>query len=724
MPLEISTPDAPQTPDASTPTEKKPADTGNIPLPVEGLNTLELWKQRISGSTKVVDDLQSEWNHNQKLYEMESTGALTRQHVIVPDAYTYTEQKKAIFLAAVSERVMVEGKQEGLEQAATVFEAVLNHYLGDSENSCANFPAAVDEVLSDLLCPAGIAAVKIGFQPTVDGTKKVPTGQTQPDPMWQPSPEDIALSLQTGVMPQAPQVPVMADVPNIISFRYEFDRISPSNLLLPEEFKLSTYDRANWIGYRFEMDLELGKRLFSLPADFEGSGNTTPRGINVNDEKRTNRKVITGTELYYKASVYDPSVKNPELQRCLVIVDGIDEPVKHIDSKYQKKQADGRLTGMQGFPVHVYSLRYESDKQRVKSDVSNLKTQVEVKSRYRTAQILTQERSVPQRLASKAVMGESMAALEKGSLQAIIPVDNLLQDGDPGVKSIDLAHTPQENQVLASDLERDMQMTMGMSPNQTGAINTGNRSAQEVATAAQGSGTRQDKEIAKFKRDTEKAISKLASVIQMYALEESVIRITGPGGQKKFVSWDRNTIAGEFAFTIKIDVVKERQEYLNFYNLFAPSPNANRLELDKELVEKYGHSPEKLIVQPQQPPPPKPDMPKLTVSIGEKELSPLNPSFGIYIELLRASGVNISDEAVLLAQKAALNPASAIPGGSVAGVTAGQPGGVEPMGAADVQPQPQLPEGQGSAEQAPKLNQHMTERTGDLTGPKPTLDGR
>jgi hypothetical protein len=61
--------------------------------------------------------------------------------------------------------------------------------------------------------------------------------------------------------------------------------------------------------------------------------------------------------------------------------------------------------------------------------------------------------------------------------------------------------------------------------------------------------------------------------------------------------------------------------------------------------------------------------------------------------------------------------------GSVTGVTPGQQGGPDPMTGQNAGPSG-VPEQEGSAEQVEKLNKHVTERTGDLNGPKATLSGR
>lgn len=709
--------------DVAVAEEAAPVDPMNLPLPEEGLNTFGQWKSRIQGAVTNIDNRQPQWDKNQKLYLLEPTGKLSAKHVVVPDAFTYVEQKKAIFLAAVSERVAVEAQADGLDDAANVFEHVINYFLGDTENKCVDFPAAIDEVLSDLLCASGLAAVKIGYQPTIDGEVPEPTGQMIPDPKWVPDPVAVAAAAQgLAPMPQAPLIPETVMVPNIISEQYFFERVSPSCVLIPDEFKGSKFDRANWLGHRFEMDLEVARRVLTLPEDFQGSGSKM-LGINADDQnKGLARKVVTGVELYYKAHVYDPTVKNPELQRCLVIVDGLDKPVKHTDSKYQKTLPDGRIMGMQGFPLHVMTLRYVSDKAYVPSDIENIAGSVEEKSRHRTAQIVARERMIPQTLVDTTAIGgdPGLAKLEKGVEYGFIPVGDGGDLNQPITKPVEYARYPQENFQFENYQNQDIQGAMGMAQNQTGAINTGNRSAQEVATAASGSDTRQNKEINKLKRWAEKGIEKLASLLQMFADKKTTIRVKGVGGQPQSVTWDKHDIAGPFSFKISIDPVADRNEWLQMYNFLAASPNVNRLQLDTELVQKYGLEPAKYIQQPQPPAPPKPELPK-GFSFDKDSFNPTNPAFSINVAIARLYGIAIPDDAVLLSQQAAKLLQEN--GGVVAGASPADPQQPNPMPSTGVQGQPQG-DGQGSAERVTPINKHATEITGDLTGPKATLSGR
>ena len=685
-------------------------------LPPDGANSRESWKNRLKSSQDVVDKLKPSWDANQDRYLGKRPTGVDEHAIIVPLDFANVEQKKAA-LFFQNPKVLISPLLPGLEKAAPLFEAVVNYRLG---RKGVDAKATVDEVLSDALCSSGVFAVKIGYEATVKGTKKVPNG-TGPDPTWKPTFQQI-LGARVGLTPppRAPMVPIYADVPNIIAEKYIYERISPAKLLIPEEFTGSDYDKAPWLAFEFLMDLEVGKRLFNLPADFKGVSN---------DEHLVGRKEmqgklqkIRGWEIYFKTSVFDASESHPDHQTLLILIDGVDDPVKYRPSPYQIVNQDGTISGMQGFPIHVGALRYVSDSAYPPSDCTMSRHQVDEISNGRTQMMYQRIRSTPMRVVDLQGIGgpDGLAKLEKNIWQGIFPVANL----DPmPIREVPLANMPAQNFTFDSLARNDVSNVWAMSNNQMGNINPTDRSATELTLTQNSGATRLSKERTKFLDWFVQSAEKLAALIQMFADEKSYVDIIGQGGAKILTQWDKTTIQGTYAFDIKAnssaptDAATERAQILQFYNLMGNSPAINRPELDAEVVRAFDLDPDKLLLPPAPPQPPPPDKPKISFSFDEKALDPSNPAFPIVMEILKSGDIMIDQKAILAAQAAAgkqqmvMGAQQPVVADAVPHPPAPSPGQGGPPGGAP-------PSGGEPTQSVVPLNKHQMDQTGARQGPR------
>lgn len=630
-----------------------PAATGPK-LPADGPNSMTMWKSRLGESQSVVDKEKISWDVNQDRYLAKRPVGSDTAEIIVPTDYANVEQKKAA-LYFQNPKVLLSPLLPGLANVAPIAEAVVNYRLGPKG---VNAKAAVDEVLSDALCPSGIFAVKIGYEATVNGTKKIQTG-TGPDPSWKP-PITHVIGASLGMMaaPQAPIVPIMADVPNIIAEKYFFDRISPAKLLLPVEFTGSDYDKAAWLAFEFLMDIETARRLFNLSKDFKTTTGQDQHLIGRKDGSTSKVEKVKGWEIYYKTSIFDPAQPHPEHQTLLIIIDGLPDPVKFRPSPYQMVRPDGTIGGMPGFPIHVGALRYVSDTAYPPSDCQMSRHQSDEISKGRTQMMYQRIRSTPMRIVDLQAIGgkEALAKLEKNVWQGIFPVLSL----DPmPIKEVPLASMPQQNFEFDAIAKRDNAGTWAMDANQLGMMNTTGRTATESTLAQNNGSTRLGKERTKLLDWFVRGAEKLFALIQMFADEQSYVNIVGPDGAKVLMAWDKNTIQGTYAFDIKAnssaptDAASERSGLLQFYNLMGNSPGINRPELDAEMIRAFDLDPEKLLRPPAPPPEPPPDRPKFNFTFNDQSIDPSNPSFPIVMEILKNGGMNISNQAILAAQSAA-----------------------------------------------------------------------
>lgn len=679
-----------------------------IPLATEGVNTLAAWKARVDASKAMIDKLKPEWDRNLERYLVKRATTAAKDEIIVPKDYANVEQKKALLFFQTPD-VQLEPKMPGLEDAVTLFQAVLNYYLGPHG---VNAHVMAREVLTDALCPSGIFATKIAYEPTINGTKQVQTGQ-QPDPNWQPpSPGEQQPGAILGLnqpTPQPPMVPQMATVPNVIAERYLWERISPAKLLLPDDFHGSDFDKASWLGQEFLMDFEPAKKLFGLGDDFKAFAGDDDRRIGKADgttDTRTKQHKIRGYEIFYKASIFDPTEPNPDRMRLLVLIDGLDQPAKHDESPYQITLADGSIGGMKGNPIHVGALRYVPDQAIPPSDCQMSRFQVDEISKGRTQMIRQRERSIPMRVADLQGIGgeEGLAKLEKNLWQAVIPLENM-DPQHPPIVEIARAQFPRENFTFDQVANHDVGETWALDSNQRGTLAETERTATELQIAQNNSNVRMDAERTKFLEWFVAGVSKLGALIQMFATDTSYVAIAGDDGAKRLQAWNKHDIQGEFVYTakpnsaIRIDAATERQQIIQLYNLLAPNPFINQQELITSVVRKFDLDPSKLVVQPQ----PKPaELPKISYSFTGVDLNPISPAFPIVLEILRQGGVQLNDSAIMAAQKQAM-------------LTTGQP-------PADAVPHgnSQAPPPSGSQMPMPHggpVNKHQQERTGQRTGP-------
>jgi hypothetical protein len=700
------------------PVAKKAAtSTVAIPLPSEGPNSLGAWKSRREASRDLIKRVKPDWDKNLDRLLAKTN---VKGEVVVPKDFANVEQKKAA-LAFQVPAIQLEPRTlnplaEGADDPVRVFQAVVNDYLTAPYGVHAD--AMIEEVLSDALCPSGIFATKIGYEPTIDGQKQVQTGQ-QPDPNFvPPTPAQqqpgTVLGLNTPPPPQAPMVPILANVPNVIAEHYYWERIPPERLLLPDGWHGSDYEKMPWVGWDGEMDFLPAQKAFNLPDDFSVTTSTDEDRLGTltrtTQGSREGTKKVKYSEIWYKASLFDATVKHPDQLRYLVLVDGLDTPARHEDSPYQRKQPDGTLLGMIGFPVHVGALRYVSDQAIPPSDCQMSRHQVDELSQGRTQMIQQRKRSIPMRLADLQAIGglEGLAKIERNEFQSVIPLENM-DPQHPPIVEIARAAFPRENFTFDQIANRDIADLWAMDANQRGLSNDHGVTATEVATAQANSNVRLRRERNRFLLWFARGAGKLGALIQLFATDQSYVRIIGDNGESILKTWDKTTIAGDYLFTVKADsavptdAAEDLAVAIKQQNMFGNSPFVNQAGFLKHLFPKMGLDPA-LIVQPQ----PKPaEVPKVTFTFNDASLDPRNPAFPIVMELLRQGGSPVDDAAVLQAQQLA----SAAGAPVAKSVTHGSP-------------TPPVPHtiGQGSGSNVEPINKHQADRTGQLSGP--SIPGR
>src|SRR5204862_4245883 len=96
---------------------------------------------------------------------------------------------------------------------------------------------------------------------------------------------------------------------------YYGDQIPPENILFPPEFAGGDYDRAAYVGHRFQLDLQTAIIRYGLDAGFNPTA-TRPIETLSSAEQPDGRDTLTtkdveGVELFYLATVFD-TAKEPD----------------------------------------------------------------------------------------------------------------------------------------------------------------------------------------------------------------------------------------------------------------------------------------------------------------------------------------------------------------------------------------------------------------------------
>ena len=604
-----------------------------IPLPIDGVGSEVFWLNEIEQSEKRLKPYIDKWRKNLDRYNGAKAvlnGVTQDQTINVNVDFYNTEQKKAQLFYQNPKLILTpkrtDNQGQPMDETGVIAGAVLNHYLGPDVIDAVEL---ADQVISDLLVPAGIGVTKIGYESlTQDVT--VPTGRI--DPMTgQPA---LGMDGQ----------PETTTVPKVVWDRYYWDEISPEFFRLPASFMSTRYDRAPWLGWQFQLDADRISREFGVDRSLVMDGTQEAQTLAPDADKPYVKATSRGYELWYRAAIYDPSCKSPDEYRRIVILEkeGGKRVVVHGVSPYQRfDPATGQLiAGMKGNPIHVCALRSMTATAIPNSDCQQGRQLTDELSMGRSQMVNQRNRNLPMRAFDKTrVDADTIQRFERGEIQSLIPFDGPITDDM--FRVLANATFPRENFSFNDVIGRDLQKTWALSDNQNSVQSDSQRTATEVNSIDKASDTRMSKERNKFLGWYVRGAQKLFALIQLFADEPEIVKIVGPGGEAQWKQWDKTTIAGDFAFDMhpdsseRIDAAEQLNKKLRGYNLLANDPNINRAMLTKQVVQEFGWDPAMVM---QQPPPPPPDPPKISFAFNGADLS--NP---LVLRFLKENGAPVTD---------------------------------------------------------------------------------
>ena len=610
----------------------------------EESGTWDWWQTQLEWSDEVRKDQLDDWRQNIAAYRDRLKTTRT-EDVRLNIEYEKTEQKRHQLFFRVPElrlkphpRTIRErglSNEDDLRRAVTVFREVLQFHAGPKGLRTKKL---IDKLLFDVLCPAGIAACKVGYERYESGTVQLPTGRMMPGPSTgQPG---AILDLNMPLM-----VPEMERVPNVVADRYFASRISPGDLLLPADFVGNDYAReADWLGYDFWIpEHDAKRRKWHLPAEYRPTADADEDATRlVSLERSGGRKGhLRCREIWCYAQRIYAGVAHPERIRRLVFVKGVKEPIVDQDAKDQEFDDRGRLIrGIRTLPVKVLTLRYVSDWLYPPSDCSISRRVADELSEARAQMVLHRKKAIPMRQINiNRVVDERVRDLIiKGEYYDIIPSDS----DTPIVQEIAPANYPRQNFAFQDYMLGDVDRLWSIAQNQSGVREKSARTATELALIQQATNNRlsgEQADVVDFWLDLMETVSQL---IQLYADTPDYIEILGADGAKTLEEWDKTTIRGEYLFDIvpdsaaRPDAQHERDLALNLYNLVANDPFGNRQELLRDTVEKLGGDPDRHVKAPD---PPVPEKPKISLSIKGDDLNPAMPQYQNVVNLLIAAGI-------------------------------------------------------------------------------------
>jgi hypothetical protein len=615
-----------------------PPSPKNIPLPADGIGSLKYWQDEIDQSQRRIKKEIRNWRIDlDRTYRQDrqdrGVTRRTEMFVNIPKDFQNTELKKGQ-LFFQTPYVQCVPERDEVDAAMPLFQQVLNFQLG---NKAANAKRAVEEALVNVLAVSGIGPVEIGYEASTD-TIALPS--VDPLTQW----------------------PTVNKLPRTIWERYYFESFSPADLMLPVGFFSTDYDKAPWIGVKLRKDVDQIEQLWGIDKDSIGSSRDgIDESLYAPEDKEFLRDTGRVYKLWYKASLYDDTVKHPDLIRLLILVGtkrgGTASVAVHQNSPYQRfdPQSGRFLQGMRGFPIHPLAIRVVTDTAYPPSDVRVTRSLVDEQAMGRTQMITQRRRNNPLRIADKTrIDPNALKQIESNEVQQIIlndgPVDETV------IKDLTTSPLPGENFSFNTIANQEIQEAWGQD---TPTLNREIHSATEIQDVQTTRSIRIDADREHVLDWFIKGVEKFANLILVYGNNtDQMIEIVGPQNLPRLKSWNLDQIQGRYAFSlrpdssVRLDAAQQRAFALQFFNLTQNAQGINHEKNLEELIRDFNKDPADLVLPPQQPPPPRPEPPKVSVTIKGEDLDPSSPQYPNICTLLQATGVN---EQALLPQARPVN---------------------------------------------------------------------
>jgi len=581
-------------------------------------------------------------------------------------AYRHVESRKAALHYRTPEIDLIPIEPAAAEipvgQVLPQREKVLNYELGADG---ADLRSAMHKTLVDMLAASGWMVVEMGY-------------------------EQATLPVLDQITGQSIDVPVWA--------RRFISAVSSKKVIIPDDFYDTDFDASPWLAVKGLIPIAVAKRAkWAIPDGFEsGTSKREDRYDDGAPESSASEPQLEYRKVYYKASLYDSTVFNPELYRCLVLVKGLETPAYHVDCPYQDLTPEGSLTddSMRGNPIHMGAGRDLIDSAYVPSDLVVGEQLQDELNKFRTGQVRSRRRRRPVTLVSDKLGQTKIEEIAANAGPVAVPDEFLLDGGQRAILVTQAASEPRDNYTAQQIIEHDWQSAMGTGDNSAGQTNKKATTATEVRTVQANSSARAKMDEDRIRAYVVKLIRKFDTIVQRTATPQEIAKILGPQASALWMQW--KLLPGRYAYKIQpdagryVDASEYRAQKVNEYNLLRKDPAINATELNTQVLNALGYDAAKLVVPEQGP---KPEPPKISISFNAEAAMSIPAETQLLLSLLAQNGYEIPPELVsMLDAQAKLRAA----------VQALEP----PPGA----------EHGGMADKTEPISKHQTERTGGVQG--------
>jgi hypothetical protein len=288
-----------------------------------------------------------------------------------------------------------------------------------------------------------------------------------------------------------------------------------------------------------------------------------------------------------------------------------------------------------------------ADSPFVMSDCSVSRPQVNELNRFREQQIKLRDSNVPLRFYNVDAVPPDVSVKIRDGEYGAAPI-GMPAEFFAGQNMLEIvkATYPRENLTFEDKQDADIARTHAMDNNQAGVRNETARTATELQLTQQSSNVRLDKERAKVLAWYCKGVTKFSALVQRFLTVEQAALIVGP---ERAQAWAAvlPQVPAALAFTaapdssLRVDAASKRRIAMETYAYMRNDPALNApLFLRESVLPALGLD-SRMLAEPQAPPPPEPELPKVSVSVKGEDLNPLMPQYPGVLVLLKAAGLDV-----------------------------------------------------------------------------------
>ncbi len=636
----------------------------------------------------------NEWKRNVELrlgkIASQYTGGVSVQDEVQteinPDWFL-TKVKTANLFSQVPE---VQGTHENdmFAEAIPAFMKALRYELGDKR---CNAGMAMEMALNDVVNAAGVGAILVGWEARFQMKK-----QPVKDLSRQLPPDVINKLVETNQIPST-------EVPEPVSSRIFWERVSPVDLLWPAEFAGADFNQGDFIGRSGRAPWGIARDEFQLTDEVKSKVLQSPeqktedslRAI-PNKSTADATKVVKFDELYYWRYRYDPDCSFFDEIWKIVWIEGITEPVIHQKWGGQHfAEETGMYVGSKVFPIQVGTITYISDNAIPPSDSSAARPQVNDMRRSRSQMFQQRERAIPMRWYDTNRVDPLIGDLiMKGSLMTTIPTNG---PGDRSIGEVARASYPTENFQFDQMNKKDL-MEMWMIDQSMMGQPAPRQNKDQTAMQQQGMTARLGQERGFVSRWFLRLCDVTIGLMSLYG---TFPNLTVEEKKAMLQKWDPKKYPADITLkirpdaTILLDVNQRIDRLMKFLNMTVKSGFVNPKPILIELTELSGIDPAKVINDPK-PPEPEPVNVSYRASGKEDLMNPL--VIAMLMEGKRMPGDEVIEKAKQLLEKLGQPAKPPAPPGAAPGA----PGQAPPPAGPGRPPGPPGPPGQGGANAHPE----------------------